>query len=95
MSDFPSCDLYENNDELVELRLTVDEFDELFERCMTYVLSHEEQTRLNSLYERLTLMEEEYWADAGELVVFIIRMRMDADFPMIRHILGMLPNQNN
>lgn len=95
MSDFPSCDLYAYDDELIELRLTVDEFDELYERCMTSVLSHEEQTQLNSLYERLTLMEEEYWADAGELVVFIIRMRMDADFPMIRHILGMLPNQNN
>ena len=95
MSDFPPCDLYVDNDELAELRLTVDEFDELYERCMTYVLSDEEQKQLNSLYERLTLIEEEYWADAGERIFFIIRMRMDTDFPMIRHTLGMLPNQNN
>lgn len=95
MSDaFPPCDLYAEDDKLAELRLAVDEFDRLYERCMTSVLSDEEQKQLNSLYERLTLMEQEYWADAGERIIFIIQMRMDTEFPMIRHTLGMLPNQN-
>jgi len=89
------CDR-EEDEETIELRALVSEYDDLLELCGVTRLSAEDVHQLDQLYATLLLMEEEYWqgeAPVSGLIVETLRDLMDIDFPMIRFELGLLPGQ--
>lgn len=94
MSVLVPCDLVEESPELIELRNLVEEYDWLFELCMTEPLSNENQKTLDELYGCLLLKEYEQWEGVSDELIEMIREHVDIDFPMIRHELRLLPNRD-
>lgn len=78
--------------ELSEMRTLIEEFDKLYEICMTSKLDPEDQRAMNDIYECLTLKEYEYWGDCSDSVMAIITEGVPFFFPLIRQALGILPD---
>jgi hypothetical protein len=92
MPSLTLCEQGETSSELFELRNLIEEYDSLFELCMTQALDQEDQKFLDSLYFELMVKEHSYWEGTSERILNMFRQLTDIDFPMIRYQLGMLPN---
>lgn len=84
-----SCDV-EEDEETAELRLLVQQFDEMFESCLTRSLTRDEQKDLNDLYAYLQIIEESHWVGVSDHIYHALTDRLDREFPMIRYQLGLL-----
>lgn len=85
-----ACDQDKDIFETTELCELVEEYDTLFELCMTAPLDNEDQKRLDGLYEALMLREQEYWEGVSDRIMAAMSDHYDIDFPMIRYLLGFL-----
>lgn len=78
-----------------ELRALITEYDDLYDICMVHQMTPEDQRYLNELYECLELKELEYWDDTSDEIMAIITEGIPFYFPMIRHTLGILPDEDH
>lgn len=83
----------ESNSQFAELRELFEEYEILFEDCMTGPLCPEDQKTLNEIYGELLLEEHRRWEGVSDEMVANIIGWMDLDFPMLRFELGMLPSE--
>lgn len=88
------CLMDDQSLELSELRLMIQEYDELFELCMTHQMSPDDQRELNDLHDALSLKEYEYWEDTPESIIAIVNEHFPREFPLIRGALGILPDED-
>lgn len=99
MSRFAPCDIDEEEvqTEQSELSLLVEEYDELYSRCMDSSedpLPNEELKELNEIYESLLHIEYAHWDGVSDEIVAAIHDQSGVDFPTVRHILG-IPQDHN
>lgn len=88
------CALDDEADEMHVLRELVEEYDELYELCMDseHQMAPDDQHKLNLLYDCLSHKEMEYWDTCDENILAIITEGIPVYFPMIRHLLGIMPD---
>ena len=85
------CD-FEEDEETSELRKLIDQFDELYDECLTRQLSLEEQDDLDRLFKHLQEKEDMFWNGVSPHIVDVITEHLEVHFPSLRYQLGILPD---
>jgi hypothetical protein len=83
----------DDSPELAELRNLFEEYEILFEECMTGPLTSEDQKTLDEIYGELLQQEYQRWEGVSDEMVANIIGWTDLDFPMLRFELGILPSE--